>query len=336
MFFNNSAMMPRYLDPKTDVVFKKIFGNHPELLKSFLNAVLPLPEDCIIESLTYLPSESTPEIAGLKYSIVDVRCFDNHGRHFIVEMQLQWTVDFIKRMLYNTAATYTRQLLRLPSKLADADEVQGASGAQTRSVQEVLEDASTGATQQFVATVEFSKKSIKGEEYKKLSPVYGLALLNERFDKGQEWFHHYRMTNVDDQSKNLEDIQLVLIELPKLKPASRAERRLAVLWLRFLKEMGEQTVDVDPSFLEVAPIKEAVSLLELASYNQAELLAYDKIWDAISSEKTLLSGKYEEGKAEGKAEIIATILRSGLSVEQVAKIVGLPQEQVEKIRDRFL
>ena len=279
--------MPRYLDPKTDVVFKKIFGNHPELLKSFLNAVLPLPEDCIIESLTYLPSESTPEIAGLKYSIVDVRCFDNHGRHFIVEMQLQWTVDFIKRMLYNTAATYTRQLL-------------------------------------------------KGDEYQKLSPVYGLALLNERFDKGQEWFHHYRMTNVDDQSKNLEDIQLVLIELPKLKPASRAERRLAVLWLRFLKEMGEQTVDVDPSFLEVAPIKEAVSLLELASYNQAELLAYDKIWDAISSEKTLLSGKYEEGKAEGKAEIIATILRSGLSVEQVAKIVGLPQEQVEKIRDRFL
>jgi hypothetical protein len=31
--------MSRYLDPKTDVVFKKIFGEHPHLLKSFLNAV---------------------------------------------------------------------------------------------------------------------------------------------------------------------------------------------------------------------------------------------------------------------------------------------------------
>ena len=41
--------MSRYLDPKTDVVFKKIFGQHPSLLKSFLNAVLPLPEDGLID-----------------------------------------------------------------------------------------------------------------------------------------------------------------------------------------------------------------------------------------------------------------------------------------------
>ena len=40
--------MPRYLDPKTDIVFKKIFGEHPRLLKSFLNAVLPFPEDRLI------------------------------------------------------------------------------------------------------------------------------------------------------------------------------------------------------------------------------------------------------------------------------------------------
>ncbi len=49
--------MTRYLDPKTDVVFKKIFGQHPHLLKSFLNAVLPLTADSMIESLEYLSSE---------------------------------------------------------------------------------------------------------------------------------------------------------------------------------------------------------------------------------------------------------------------------------------
>ena len=50
--------------------------------------------------------------------------------------------------------------IRLLSKLADVDEVPGASGAQPRSVQEVLEDASTGATTQFATAVEFRKKSI--------------------------------------------------------------------------------------------------------------------------------------------------------------------------------
>jgi (E)-4-hydroxy-3-methylbut-2-enyl-diphosphate synthase len=48
---------------------------------------------------------------------------------------------------------------RLLAKLAAGDEVQGVSGAQNRSVHEVLEDANTGATQQFAAAVELGKKS---------------------------------------------------------------------------------------------------------------------------------------------------------------------------------
>ncbi|MDR1343384.1 MAG: Rpn family recombination-promoting nuclease/putative transposase, partial [Prevotellaceae bacterium] len=34
--------MARYLDPKNDLPFKKIFGEHKHLLISFLNALLPL------------------------------------------------------------------------------------------------------------------------------------------------------------------------------------------------------------------------------------------------------------------------------------------------------
>ena len=34
--------MARYLDPKNDLTFKRIFGEHPELLIKFLHAVMPL------------------------------------------------------------------------------------------------------------------------------------------------------------------------------------------------------------------------------------------------------------------------------------------------------
>ncbi|MDR1097863.1 MAG: Rpn family recombination-promoting nuclease/putative transposase, partial [Tannerella sp.] len=37
--------MARYLDPKNDLPFKRIFGEHRDLLKSFLNALMPLEED---------------------------------------------------------------------------------------------------------------------------------------------------------------------------------------------------------------------------------------------------------------------------------------------------
>lgn len=76
----------RYLDPKNDLTFKKVFGQHPHLLISFLNALLPL--DAVILSVEYLPHELVPEIPVLKYSIVDVRCTDQNGRQFIVEMQM--------------------------------------------------------------------------------------------------------------------------------------------------------------------------------------------------------------------------------------------------------
>ncbi len=104
--------MSRYLDPTSDLVFKKIFGEHPLLLKSFLNAVLPLPVDGLIESLEYLPVEQVPTIPVLKNSIVDVKCIDQQGRVFIVEMQLQWTPGFMQRMLFGASKAYIRQLER--------------------------------------------------------------------------------------------------------------------------------------------------------------------------------------------------------------------------------
>ena len=285
-------MIPRYLDPKSDLVFKKIFGHHPDLLKSFLNALLPLPDDCIIESLTYLSTENVPEIAGLKHSIVDVRCQDNHGRHFIVEMQLQWSKYFTQRMLFNTAATYVRQLE-------------------------------------------------KGEDYHHLSPVYGLALIDATFSKDETWFHHYQMS--DANNKKLDDIQLVLIELPKFKPTSIAEKRLAVLWLRFFREINERTETVDQSLLQEEPIKKALKLVETSAYTASELRAYDKNWDAISSEKTLIRDHYEEGlsngiikgKAEGISEgIIKMVLNmhhAGLPLNEIAKISEMSLKDVEKI-----
>ena len=37
--------MAKYLDPKADLTFKKIFSNHPDLLISLLNSLLPLDAD---------------------------------------------------------------------------------------------------------------------------------------------------------------------------------------------------------------------------------------------------------------------------------------------------
>jgi predicted transposase/invertase (TIGR01784 family) len=100
----------RFLDPKADVVFKKIFGQHPDLIKSFLNSILPLPEGRLIESLRYLPPEQSPRIPAMKNTIVDVKCTDQKGRIFIVEMQMTWSRSFLSRFLFGTSKAYVQQL----------------------------------------------------------------------------------------------------------------------------------------------------------------------------------------------------------------------------------
>lgn len=102
--------MAKYLDPKADVVFKRIFGEHPHLLKSFLNALLPLTEEQYIVELEYLTPEQTPQIPAFKRTIVDVKCKDKQGRVFIVEMQINWTEGFRQRLLFSASQAIVKQL----------------------------------------------------------------------------------------------------------------------------------------------------------------------------------------------------------------------------------
>lgn len=99
----------RYLDPKNDITFKKVFGVHKDLCMSLLNALVSLPDDAKITSIEYEDTSVLPTTEYNKNSVVDVKCVDSLGRHFIVEMQLYWSESFMSRALLNAAKTYVNQ-----------------------------------------------------------------------------------------------------------------------------------------------------------------------------------------------------------------------------------
>ena len=102
--------MAKYLDPKADLTFKKVFGEHKDLMISFLNALLPLKKGEEVKQIEYLQPEMVPDSPLKKDTIVDVRCTDEQGRSFIVEMQMIWTPEFMKRVLLNATKAYSRQI----------------------------------------------------------------------------------------------------------------------------------------------------------------------------------------------------------------------------------
>ncbi len=104
-------MFTKYLDPKNDVAFRKIFGSekHKDILIHFLNDILDLSGKSAVKEVTFLSPIQNPEIAYKKQSIVDVLCKDDKGVQFIVEMQIARSKGFEKRAQYYAAKAYSRQ-----------------------------------------------------------------------------------------------------------------------------------------------------------------------------------------------------------------------------------
>jgi len=119
---------PVFADPKTDFAFKKIFGRkaHKRTLIAFLNHLLELDAPHAIADVELLSPEQRPEIAGMKSSIVDVKCIDTQGTRYVVEMQVLPVEGFDKRVVYNVSKAYTNQL-DAGAKYPSLDDVIGVT-----------------------------------------------------------------------------------------------------------------------------------------------------------------------------------------------------------------
>ena len=314
--FKSITIMAKYLDPKADLTFKKIFGEHKNLVISLLNALLPLKDDECVESIEYWPAEKIPDrTEAEKYSIVDVCCKDNKKREFIVEMQMTWTESFKKRVLLNASKAYV---------------------AQTE----------------------------KGMNYAGLQPVYALNFVNAKFlEDVDDYYHYYHLVHDKYTDRVIDGLHLVFIELPKFKPATFSERKMQVLWLRFLTEIDEYTKEVPAELLENAEVNEALEIVERAAFSDEEMRAYDKFWDRVSTQRTYeeeieetirrrvmkkaeteANKKAEEKIKEAEAKIEQVQVKAKqqkmdtarklkamnvMTIEQIAEATGLTAEEIE-------
>lgn len=271
----------KYLNPRADLTFKRVFGEHPDLVMSLLNALLPLAANQEITDIEYLPSEMVPENPLRKNSIVDVRCKDKQGRQFLVEMQMIWSPEFRQRVLFNASKAYVRQINT-------------------------------------------------GEEYELLQPVYSLNLVNEVFEPELEgYYHHYQMIHVENTDKVIEGLQLIFVELPKFTPHTFSEKKMQVLWLRYLTEINEKTREVPEELMANPEVKKAVDALEVSAFTDAQLAGYEKFWDIISVEKTLYNSAIRKGLAEGLAEGMEKGMAEGM---EKGMEKGLEKGKVEECR----
>lgn len=104
-------MISKFLDPKNDIAFRRIFGSerNKDILIHFINDILVFKDKSPIVEVTFLKTIQDPEIAIKKTSIVDVLCEDEYKNQYIVEMQVAKELGFEKRAQYYAAKAYANQ-----------------------------------------------------------------------------------------------------------------------------------------------------------------------------------------------------------------------------------
>ncbi|WP_298647783.1 Rpn family recombination-promoting nuclease/putative transposase [uncultured Proteiniphilum sp.] len=117
--------MVRFINPFTDVGFKKIFGQEisKELIIDFLNDLLEGERS--IRDIRFLDKELLPEFEGDRGTIYDIYCTTESGEYFIVEMQNIRQVQFADRALYYLSQTIARQGQQGGKWLFDLNAVYG-------------------------------------------------------------------------------------------------------------------------------------------------------------------------------------------------------------------
>lgn len=281
-------MVMKYLDPKADLTFKKIFGNHPKRLISLLNALLPLSEEEQIQEIKYLPTELVPENNSYRYAITNILCTDAKSNKFCVVIRIEWSDAFQLRV-------------------------------------------------QFLASELYVNPAIKQVKYFAQYPTYSLNLISDTFKYNTpDFIHNYHVVYDKDTHKVIEDLHFTFIELPKFTPHSIADKRMMVLWLRFLTEINSDTKEIPADLLNDPEIGKAVEELEISGFSDAELWAYDKFWDSVSVERTLIDDSYKKGIEKSmnqrSLEIARKMLAKGMDEATVMDMTGVTAEEIKQMK----
>ncbi len=295
-----------FADPKTDVVFKRIFGAeaHKPLLIALLNDLLDLSGTHRIRSLEHFSLEQRVTAPKSKLSIVDVKCTTRSGRRFVVEMQVLPVEGFEKRVVYNASKAYV---------------MQAGEGDQYHKLCDVV-----GVT---ICNFKLWPKKIKDRGYK-------IPMMSR-----------WRMQEQQSGHKGLRQLQYAFLELPKYS-AGRAPETLIDKWAYFFREAKNLEVVPpalsEGPFAEALEIarKSSFTDAEWLEYERSKMAEQDERGAISLARQEAHKEGHKEGHRAGEikeaARAVLAVLRArGIVVPEIARERILAEKELVSL-ERWL
>ncbi|GFY65441.1 uncharacterized protein TNIN_40021 [Trichonephila inaurata madagascariensis] len=300
--------LSKFLDPKYDLAFKRVFGTekNKNILIHFLNDILGFTGVNTIQDVKFLSTIMDPEIASDKQSIVEVLCKDSYGNRHIVEMQLARDKGFEKRAQLYAAKAYSRQsgnyidfkkvfFIAISNSILFPTEVEYIS---THNIRDIKTNGHYLKDFQFIfiELPKFTKNKVEQLE----STV-------------ERWCFFFRYAE-DTTDKDLKDIAekdpIIKLAYDELDKFSWEEEDLAAYEERVLSVQKEAAI-----------------------WEQRLDDATEK-----GREEGILIG-HEKGRAEGRKErdieVAKNLLKAGVSIDLIAESTGLPQAEIAQLKEEI-
>ncbi|KJV70489.1 Rpn family recombination-promoting nuclease/putative transposase [Orientia tsutsugamushi] len=319
--------LSRFLDPKNDVAFKKIFGSekNKDILIHFLNDILLFEGNRKIIEVEFLGTILDADIASKKESIVDVLCKDKNGAQYIIEMQVDPTQGFEKRAQYYAAKAYGRQPNRgKEGKYSDLKEVIFIAIADYK----LFPNKEDYISRHVILDKKTYEHDLKDFSFTFIElPKFKKDRVEELNDITEKWcyfFKHAKETTLDGYNKIIGEDLIIKRAYEALDQFNWSEDEL-ITYEQELKRIWDNKA-VEDYKLERAKA-EGIKLGEAKGIKLGEA-------------KGKAEGKAEgiklgeaKGQAEAKKDFAIKLLKSELSVETIAEYTDLSIQEVLNLKN---
>ena len=307
-------MLDKFLDPKNDFAFKRVFGSekNKDILIQFLNDILDHQYIGQIKDITFLPTIQEPAVAASKQSIVDVLCQDQHGVQYIVEMQVTATTDFDKRVQYYATKAYSRQLL----KGEDYQKLRNVIFLAITNFTMFPDDPSIKSDHIIFNSQTYAHK-LKGLHFTFIELTKFTKKLEELTSIREKWYYylkHAPETTEEAYSELVEGSPALQRAYDELEKASWSQEELYKYDQIIKQERDHASVGI-------------------AQFQKGEKKGREegKAEGLKEGEKKGIELGKAEGKQQEKLEIAKQMLAKGLDIQLICEMTGLSEERIRSL-----
>ncbi len=127
----------------------------------------------------------------------------------------------------------------------------------------------------YYASKSYSSQIKKGEDYKKLKPVFFIGILDFEISQNPNYLTRHKITDLETQENVIGDIEFNFIELPKFNKKENELKSIIEQWIYFIK--NAENLAVVPTSIKDKGLKSAYDIANKYTWEQKELDIYDYI-----------------------------------------------------------